>query len=71
MFEINYKYLAVVVFAILILFSLFEPKQKEGFIDPYPIVLWNNIVPKQEWWDLTHRKPFFYNRLGTLQTYRE
>lgn len=71
MFEIiNNKMILLIGVVIAIIFIL-NYKQKEGFIDPYPIVLHNEILPKHEWWDLTHRKGFFYNRYGTLQSDRE
>lgn len=63
--------LLIVLFMVGLMIGLIYWKHKEDFLDDYSLILTEEAHKRQKWWDLTHRKPFFYQRYNTMQTYRE
>ena len=62
------KTVVIIILILCIIFFYYRSKnsQKENFtlgiINPYSRCLFNKISPKEKWWNLTHRKPFYnYN----------
>ena len=61
----------MIALLVMLMNKLAKPVVSEGFIDPYSLILHADTMAKADWWDVTHRKAFFNNRLSVPYSQRE
>jgi hypothetical protein len=72
-----YMVLIIILLVMIGFILLMEKSKREGFctylsiVDPYSLYLHDNIMPKAEWWNDSHRRKFYYYHDYVPQYYKE